>query len=143
MNNFFLNRKIKFYKNFTLTLFLSFLFNLNLPLFSEITEKTREFQSKYNVNNFQNSPVLINFPNPFSSQTYIYIRLPQKNSCLLKIYDLFGNLVKKYVLDGQQEYIIVWDGTDENNKKVSSGGYISVLDYQNIRVIRKIGYTKR
>jgi len=62
---------------------------------------------------------------------------------LLKIYDLFGNLVKKYVLDGQQEYIIVWDGTDENNKKVSSGGYISVLDYQNIRVIRKIGYTKR
>jgi hypothetical protein len=142
MNKFFLTTKIKVYKNFTLynCLFLFFIFSS--ILFSEIYEKTIDFTSKYNVNKSFFSPLIINFPNPFSSETYIYIRLPQKNDCLVKIYDLFGNLVKKFELIGQQEYIVIWDGTDEKSNKVASGGYIGVLEYSNIRVIRKIGYIK-
>jgi flagellar hook assembly protein FlgD len=142
MNKFFLTQKDKLYKNFTLISVVIVLFLSETSLFSEIIEKTNNFISKHSVNNIQLSPLFINFPNPFSSSTYIYVRLPQKNACLLKIYDLFGNIVKKFELEGKQEYIVVWDGTDEKNNKVSSGGYIGVLDYSTTRIIRKIGYIK-
>jgi len=142
MNKFFLAQNNKLYKNFTLKVVWVVLFIAKTLIFSEIIEKTNDFVSKHNVNYSQTLPIFINFPNPFSSETYIYIKLPQKSDCLVKIYDLFGNIIKKFVLEGEEEYILIWDGTDEKNNKVSSGGYIGVLYCSNTKVIRKIGYRK-
>jgi hypothetical protein len=143
MNKFFLPKKNKLYKNFTLLIIVFVIYILNTYLFPETYKKTNLFICKQDVNIKEIPPILfINFPNPFSSETYIYIKLPQKNSCSVKIYDLFGNLIKKFVLEDNQEYVIVWNGSDEKNSKVASGGYICVLDYLNTRITRKIGYIK-
>lgn len=86
--------------------------------------------------------IFTNFPNPFSNFTYIYVFLPKEDDCTIRIYNITGQVVKEYFLKGQQKYIVVWDGTTQNNKKVSKGGYICVLEYQNNRFIRKIGFKR-
>jgi len=65
----------------------------------------------------------------------------------IKIFDLLGNLVKSYNLDWMDNlfetgFFVIWDGKDANGNKVSRGGYICVLYYNNIKVVRKIGFAK-
>jgi len=110
--------------------------------------------------------VLTNFPNPFTDLTYIFVSLPrnaqgidlpqmsqetsidkEQNVISLKIFDLFGNLVKSYNLEGinnlfETGFFVTWDGKDTNGNKVSRGGYVCVLCYNNIKVVRKIGFAK-
>ncbi len=91
------------------------------------------------------SVILTNFPNPFSELTYIYIRLPeqpQPHNIILRIYDLFGSVVKEYKLPDKDKHLIIWDGTDETSRKVSSGGYLCVVYYNGGKIIRKIGFVK-
>ncbi|MFQ3676037.1 MAG: FlgD immunoglobulin-like domain containing protein [Endomicrobiia bacterium] len=156
-NNFFV-QKNKLYKNFTRVVFVvvSCLFIL-------------KNQSK-SVNLFSVSTlkpvILTNFPNPFTELTYIFVSLPQngqgidlpqmsqetsisndQNVMSLKIFDLFGNLVKSYNLEGinnlsEDGFFVTWDGKDANGNKVSRGGYVCVLYYNNIKVVRKIGFAR-
>lgn len=152
MKIFFLPSKNKIYKLFTLII-TALCINLNLlinNLNSEVFLENKKieyfvsYQQNLNLQYFvfSTEPLFINFPNPFKSLTYIYIRLPQVSNCSVKIYDLFGNIVKTYELTGRQEYIITWDGKNELQQSVSTGGYICVLLYENIRLIRKIGFVR-
>ncbi len=68
-----------------------------------------------------------NAPNPFNPSTTIRYTVPEGNQeyVTLKVYDLRGQLVRtlvdRFVESGA--YSVIWDGTDETGRDVSSGVY--------------------
>ena len=74
-----------------------------------------------------------NYPNPFNATTVISYSLPKKSKITLKIYNILGQeiktLVSKIQLQGKKSAI--WDGTDNQNKKVGSGIYFYILQIDN------------
>jgi flagellar hook assembly protein FlgD len=91
---------------------------------------------------------LTSYPNPFDSRidrTNILYTLDAESEVKVKIYDLFGNIVREYEASHQYPGIerIVWDGTDNSGRKVAKGGYICVIEINNESVrylaTRKIG----
>jgi len=66
-----------------------------------------------------------NFPNPFNPQTTIGFDLPSSSMVSLLIYDAQGHLVRMLVNSclGGGTHSVVWNGTDEKGRKVSSGLY--------------------
>lgn len=76
---------------------------------------------------------LINYPNPFgkvgSEITNFRFYLPKPAHVKLYIYDLFGNLIKKFEMEGNTGINqIMWNGRNEKGKKVSSGTYVAILE---------------
>ncbi|MCF7858646.1 MAG: T9SS type A sorting domain-containing protein [Candidatus Cloacimonetes bacterium] len=71
-----------------------------------------------------------NYPNPFNPFTKIDYKVPQAGKISIKIYNASGQYVKTLVNDFKQtgEYYTYWDGTDERNRKVSSGVYFYQLN---------------
>ncbi|MCP4582763.1 MAG: T9SS type A sorting domain-containing protein [candidate division Zixibacteria bacterium] len=66
-----------------------------------------------------------NYPNPFNNQTVIEIFLGELPSGQVEIYDIAGRLVKILPAnDGGGWQQLVWNGTDEQGKEVSSGLYL-------------------
>lgn len=75
---------------------------------------------------------LINYPNPFgkvgSEITHFSFYLPRPARVKLYIYDLFGNLIKKFETNGNTGINqISWSGKNDNGKKVASGTYVVIL----------------
>ncbi|MCD4796335.1 MAG: T9SS type A sorting domain-containing protein, partial [Candidatus Cloacimonetes bacterium] len=75
-----------------------------------------------------------NFPNPFNPSTTISFNLTAEHSedADLMIYNIKGQQIKQYSISNNQcatahKYSIVWDGTDDNGKSVSSGVYFYKL----------------
>jgi hypothetical protein len=72
-----------------------------------------------------------NYPNPFNPNTTIQYTIPADYSgqLTLKIYDLRGALIRSLVNHSVKPgmHSAIWDGNDENGKKVSSGIYIYQL----------------
>ena len=69
-----------------------------------------------------------NYPNPFNPTTEIRFALKESAKTYLSIYNIKGEKVKT-ILNGQyikkdQIYKTLWDGTDDSNKKVTSGIYL-------------------
>ncbi len=75
--------------------------------------------------NFQ----LNNYPNPFNPSTTISFSIPEENNVELAIFNIKGQKIKTLVNDkySKGDHSIIWDGTDENNKPVSSGIYLYQL----------------
>ena len=79
-----------------------------------------------------------NYPNPFNPTTIIKYALPQRTQISIKIYDITGKLIKT-LIDKPMEagyHTILWDGTDEKGKHVSSGVFyykIYATDFQQIK----------
>ena len=73
---------------------------------------------------------LTNYPNPFSGSTTISYSLPEDSEAELSIYNLKGQKIKTLstgeMSRGEQQ--VVWDGTDERNKPVTSGIYMYRLE---------------
>ncbi len=67
------------------------------------------------------------YPNPFRRMTVIRFSIGQgAESIELKIYDAAGRLVKDFsrlTLDALRPTQIIWDGTDQNDRKVPAGVY--------------------
>ncbi|MAV64881.1 MAG: hypothetical protein CMG00_06805 [Candidatus Marinimicrobia bacterium] len=80
--------------------------------------------SKTIIDNF------INFPNPFSNETYFTFQNPEFSNRPINVYihvfDLNGNLIKtieeKDILNNFTS--IYWDGKDSKNKKIPNGSYV-------------------
>ncbi|MCK5052521.1 MAG: T9SS type A sorting domain-containing protein [Candidatus Cloacimonetes bacterium] len=76
---------------------------------------------------------LSNHPNPFNPTTTITFNLTTENteSTELTIYNLKGQKIKTFpvILSGVEGeiYSVIWNGTDDNNKPVSSGLYFYKL----------------
>ncbi|MDI6804520.1 MAG: T9SS type A sorting domain-containing protein [Bacteroidota bacterium] len=66
-----------------------------------------------------------NYPNPFNPSTLIKYQLPQANKIELKIYNIFGQEVKKLVDEVQDAgyYEIVWNSDNNTGNNVASGVY--------------------
>ncbi|UCG30662.1 MAG: M20/M25/M40 family metallo-hydrolase [candidate division WOR-3 bacterium] len=81
-----------------------------------------------------------NLPNPFSEQTLINYNLRMTGNVRLQIYNIAGQLVKTLVdtHQGPGSYSIVWAGTDELNRRVSSGVYFCRLETDDQSAIKKL-----
>ena len=71
-----------------------------------------------------------NYPNPFNPTTNIKFSLKADSKVSLMIYNIRGQKVKTLVEDDMQAgyHSVVWNGTDESGKNVSSGVYFSRFD---------------
>jgi hypothetical protein len=67
-----------------------------------------------------------NYPNPFNPITTISYQLPKDANVTVAVFNLLGQTVKTLVHadQGAGYYTVSWNGTDENNKTVSSGVYL-------------------
>lgn len=95
-------------------------------------------------------PKLSNYPNPFNPSTTINFNLPQTSSPVsLEIYNLKGQKVKTFVWnnflselfhgqDTSGSYSVVWNGTDDFGKNVSSGVYFAKLKIGETLLTRKM-----
>ncbi|MDP8200808.1 MAG: T9SS type A sorting domain-containing protein [Candidatus Tenebribacter burtonii] len=81
-----------------------------------------------------------NFPNPFNPSTSISYSLIDEGKVELNIYNIRGQLVKKLLNENQLigNHAAIWDGTDFNEQKVSSGLY-----FYRLRVNDKMIDTKK
>ncbi|MDO9578416.1 MAG: C25 family cysteine peptidase [Candidatus Cloacimonadales bacterium] len=67
-----------------------------------------------------------NYPNPFNIETIIEYQISDANIANLQIYNIKGQLVKTLINKKHDagKYRIIWNGTDNNDKKVSTGIYV-------------------
>ncbi len=92
-----------------------------------------------------------NYPNPFNPSTTISFSIEQNQQNVqveLAIYNLKGQKVKDLSPSlchpefiegrGEKQYSVVWNGTDENNKPVSSGSYFYKLKTGNFEKTKKM-----
>jgi hypothetical protein len=80
-----------------------------------------------------NSEFIGCYPNPFNPQTTAYLNLKNDSKVTLNVYNIKGEMVKTLVDENliSGEHHIIWDGTDNNNSKVSSGIYFFESDINN------------
>ncbi len=81
-----------------------------------------------------------NFPNPFNPETTINFNVPNEMNAELSIYNVRGQKIKT-VFNGrtiQGQNTVVWNGTDESGKNVSSGVYFYRLDANGQTVTQKM-----
>lgn len=80
-----------------------------------------------------------NFPNPFNASTAIRYQLVEAGLVRLGVFDLGGQRVRSLVKDvrGAGVYEMVWDGTDEAGRQVSSGVYLVRLRVDEFCEVRK------
>lgn len=66
-----------------------------------------------------------NYPNPFNPATTISFSNTMPSDLDLSIYNLRGQLVKTLVngMTASGSHSVIWNGTDDNNRQVSSGVY--------------------
>jgi len=81
-----------------------------------------------------------NYPNPFNPETKISFQLAEKSDITLSIYNTKGQKVKT-LLKGKYEsglQTIIWNGTDDEENKVSSGVYLYKLQTNNETLTHKM-----
>ena len=81
-----------------------------------------------------------NYPNPFNHSTTIEYRIPVSCQVSIKVFNIMGQEITSLV-DGIQEsgyYKILWNGTSNTDKPVSSGLYIIRMDTGVVSKSRKI-----
>ena len=68
-------------------------------------------------------------PNPFYTSTVISYNLPEEKDISLEVFNIKGQRIKTLYLGNSTigEHQVTWNGTDENNRKVSSGIYFYKL----------------
>ena len=81
-----------------------------------------------------------NYPNPFNPETNINYSLAEAGNVSIVVYNIKGEKVRTLINTYQQpqNYNVVWNGKDENNKPVSSGVYFYKFEAGNIEEINKM-----
>ena len=82
-----------------------------------------------------------NYPNPFNPQTTIRFSVNEASAPVeLNIYNLKGQKVKSLYsgVTPRGEHSVVWNGTDDSNKRVSSGMYLYKITSGNQSQSRKM-----
>jgi hypothetical protein len=81
-----------------------------------------------------------NVPNPFRPSTSINYELGRPGAVSLRVYDVQGRLVRELV-DGHQDAVahsVLWDGTDDAGRAVSSGVYFYRLEAPGVTETRRM-----
>jgi len=81
-----------------------------------------------------------NYPNPFNPTTNIRYSLPVAGSVKLEIVNTLGQIISTLVNQHQHAgtFSVVWDGTDMNGERVSTGVYIYRLKTANSVLAKKM-----
>jgi hypothetical protein len=82
-----------------------------------------------------------NYPNPFNPNTTISFQVPEFSNVNLTVYDLQGKTVKEILKNAAYEsgqYNVVWDASDNNGNKVSSGMYVYKFSANNFVKLGKM-----
>jgi hypothetical protein len=83
---------------------------------------------------------LTNYPNPFNPETTIQFTAEDVESAEVIIYNIKGQKIKTFdvILSGVEgQSSIIWNGTDDNDKSVSSGIYFYKLKIDGKSMISK------
>ncbi|OQY27449.1 MAG: hypothetical protein B6244_10785, partial [Candidatus Cloacimonetes bacterium 4572_55] len=85
-----------------------------------------------------------NFPNPFNPMTTISFAIKEPAHTTLKVYNTSGQLVKTLVDQPLERdyYNMIWDGTNSNHAKVSSGIYFYTLEAGDFHTMKKMTLLK-
>lgn len=112
----------------------------NLWRYRLLVYNTNVSTSVIDNKNEQNFNLFQNFPNPFNPSTVIRFNLFKSKNIKLQILNINGELVKtifeKELPPGQHE--VIWDGTDSQNRKVTSGVYLYRLVSNENELTRKM-----
>ncbi|MCP4632614.1 MAG: T9SS type A sorting domain-containing protein [candidate division Zixibacteria bacterium] len=85
-----------------------------------------------------------NYPNPFNPETNIEYTIPENSTVTLEVFNISGQKVKTlvsgYEKAGHKE--VVWNGTDDNNRKVASGIYMYKLKSGDQTSVKKMSLLK-
>ncbi len=67
-----------------------------------------------------------NYPNPFNPVTTLRYGIPEQADVLITVFDVLGHDVKHWTVSAQKAgwYAIIWDGTNQSGKRVSTGVYV-------------------
>ncbi|MDD2650148.1 MAG: C25 family cysteine peptidase [Candidatus Cloacimonetes bacterium] len=90
------------------------------------------------------SPIALNlhqnYPNPFNPTTSIAFEIPKEGEVSLEIYNIKGQKVKTLVAHNLApgNHKVTWNGTDEQNKQVSSGIYFYKLNFEQQQMMKKM-----
>jgi hypothetical protein len=81
-----------------------------------------------------------NYPNPFNPTTTISFSLPNEQEIELTIFNIKGQKVKTLYSGSAEvgEHTVIWEGKDNNDKRVSSGIYFYKLKTNNKELTRKM-----
>jgi len=81
-----------------------------------------------------------NYPNPFNPVTKISYSVKEPVNVTMEIYNIRGQLVKGLVNEVKEtgNYTILWNGTNNSNKSVSSGVYFYKMKTQNYNSTKKM-----
>jgi len=81
-----------------------------------------------------------NYPNPFNPTTSIEYSLTKDTHVSIVVYNLKGQKVKTLVNKDMEEgrHTMIWNGTDENNSRVTSGIYLYKLKAGGFQQTRKM-----
>ena len=94
------------------------------------------------IDNFSNQIITNNYPNPFNYSTTISFNVTQTSRFVtLEIYNIKGQKVKTFPnlqINKSPNQQIIWNGTDDNNRPVSSGIYFYKVTIGNKNAMRKM-----
>ncbi|MDL1892456.1 T9SS type A sorting domain-containing protein, partial [Sphingobacteriales bacterium CHB3] len=81
---------------------------------------------------------------PFNPTTEIRFSVPEASSVRLTVYNILGQKIKVLVNDviGQGNHTVVWDGSDNDGKQVSSGIYFYRMQGENFAAVKKMIFAK-
>jgi hypothetical protein len=79
-------------------------------------------------------------PNPFNPRTHITLSLPEATSWTLDIYNVSGQLVRRFEgqVDGAEYVPVVWDGTNRSGEPVAPGVYLYRMHAGSFSATRKM-----
>jgi len=85
-----------------------------------------------------------NYPNPFNPATKIFYFIPGDDLVSLVIYSVDSRVVKTLVNEQQPmgRYEVIWNGEDENGRRVASGTYLYRLNAGNFSELRRMTLVK-
>ncbi len=96
--------------------------------YEPINHVYRSVQATVGIDDFSIQEItdikLCNYPNPFNPTTTISYKLPNNiENLVLEIFNIKGERIRHYSISNFQSSI-VWDGTNQHSKQVSSGVYL-------------------
>jgi hypothetical protein len=83
-------------------------------------------------------------PNPFNPRTTVAFELADAGRVRIAIYDVTGARVRS-LLNGEEapgSHTVIWDGRDEEGRRVASGSYFVRMEAGGVRDTRKIALVK-
>ncbi|MFA5498289.1 MAG: T9SS type A sorting domain-containing protein [Candidatus Cloacimonadia bacterium] len=88
--------------------------------------------------------LLCNYPNPFNPETQLQFSLAEPGLVKIEVYNLKGQKVKTLTDNyyAQGHHTLVWNGSDDSDKQVSSGIYFYRMETDNFIKTRRMSLIK-